>query len=292
MNPSHFAPVLRWLLAAVAVSSGLASCTVYEEGYYGGGPRYGGGPVYGGGPYYGGGPVNGGGYGYGYDDWNDEYYSYHPAAYSGYVSYSTRCPYYYGGRYYSYRWWDDDRYSNYRHDHGSNHSQYRHRRSDEELKLVRYRQEDRGQLPTGYHSKEWYKDRGISLKENTYRDREGELHGRQPRSSGSSGSSSSGKKHRDSDSSRGSSSSSRNRDDDRQPSSHPRALLQPEKYRYTGERETSRRSSSSSSSSSNRSREDNRPTSEHPRALRQPEKYRYTGSAGGGDRSSHKNKKD
>ncbi len=278
MNPSHFAPVLRWLLAAVAVGSGLASCTVYDDGYYGGGPRYGGGPYY------------GGGYGYVYDDWNDDYYSYHPAAYSGYVSYSTRYPYYYGGRYYSYRWWDDDRYSHYRHDHGSNYQRYRHHRSDEELKLVRYRQEDRGQLPTGYHSKEWYKDRGISLKENTYRDREGELHGRQPRSSSSG---SSGTKYRHSDSSRGGSSSSRNRDDDRQPSSHPRALLQPEKYRYTGERETSHRSSSSSSSSSsNRSREDHRPTSEHPRALRQPEKYRYTGSAGGGERSGHKSKKD
>jgi len=266
---------VRLVLAAFA-AAGMSSCTVYDDGYYANGPRPAGG-------YYGGGYV-GGGY---YDDWYDDYYDYHPVAFRSYVTYSAAWPHYYGGRYYSYRWWDDNRYRNYCHDHGSNHNRYRKRRSSEEIKLVRYRGEDRGRLPSGYHSDQWYKDRGYSLKENTYRDRDGDLRGRQP------------------------SSSTRNRPDNRPTSEHPRALKQPEKYRYTGsgssssrdddrrrsevQRQSSSRaqieadrsrggsSSQRQGSPANRSRGDDRPTSEHPRALKQPEKYRYTG--GGGDRN-------
>lgn len=294
MNSSPASRSARFLLAALA-AVGLASCTVYDESYYADGP----GPS--GGGYYADGPrPSGGGYydaGYGYDEWDDEYYDYYPSTYRSYVTYGNAWPYYYGGRYYSYRWWNDDRYRNYRHDHGSNHNHYRKRRSSEELKLVRYRGDDRGRLPSGYHSEQWYKDRGYNLKSNTYRERDGDVRGRQPSSS------SSGDRNPTRKSSSSSSSSSRNRDDDRPTSDHPRAIRQPDKYRYTGSsRDPERRSSSSSSqrpssssearrptsSSSSRGASDNRPTSEHPRAIRQPDKYRYTG-AGGEKSRGHKN---
>jgi hypothetical protein len=295
----------RFLLAVMAVA-GFASCTVYDESYYAGEPRPSGGGYYAEGarPY-------GGGYydeGYGYDGWAEEYYDYHPPVYRSYVTYGSAWPYYYGGRYYSYRWWNDDRYRGYCHDHGSNHDRYRKRRSSEEIKLVRYRGDDRGRLPSGYHSDQWYKDRGYSLKSNTYRERDGDLRGRRPSSSSSSS------RDRDDDRRSSSSSSYRKRDDDRPTSDHPRAIRQPEKYRYTGSggssRDADRRRSSSSdrsnssdhrkssSSSSGRSQSDHRPTSEHPRAMRQPDKYRYTGSGGdGGDKhkggsNKSKSKKD
>ena len=260
-------PAFRRLLLAALAAAGFSACTVYDGGYYAGGGYY-----------------SGGGY---YDEWYDDYYDYHPPMYRSYVTYAPGWPYYYGGRYYAYRWWDDDRYRHYCHDHGGNHDRYRKRRSSEEIKLVRYHGEDRGRLPTGYHSQQWYKDRGYSLKGNTYRERDGDLRGRQP------------------------SSSSRQREDKRPSSEHPRALLQPDKYRYTGSRssdadrrrsEAERRGSGSArsgdrprsssdsraSSSSSHNRGDDRPSSQHPRALQQPDKYRYTGSGGDrGGRSSH-----
>lgn len=282
--------LFRWGLRAAlaAVAAAFSACTVYEDGYYGGPPPVGGAYVEGG--YVDNGYVDSGyaqsGYYYGdryyQDEWYDDYYDYHPPVYRSYVTYSAAWPYYYGGRYYSYRWWNDNRYRDYCHDHGSNHRRYSKRRSGDELKLVRYHGPDRGRLPSGYHSEKWYKDRGYSLKTNTYRDRDGDLRGRQPSSSRNS------------------------RDDDDRPSSqHPRALKQPDKYRYTGsanrESDKSRNSSRSSqndrsrtsssehkksNSSSNRSSgRDDRPSSQHPRALKQPEKYHYTGSGGGGNRS-------
>lgn len=42
---------------------------------------------------------------------------YYPPAYPGYVRRSAAYPYYYGGRYYSYQWWNDNRYRHYRHDY-------------------------------------------------------------------------------------------------------------------------------------------------------------------------------
>jgi hypothetical protein len=274
---SSAARIFLALLAAAVFSS----CTVYDDGYYGGGP------VYGAGVGYGGGPV-GGGY---YDGWYDDYYDYHPPVFQSYVTFSSAWPHYYGGRYYRSRWWDDKRYWNYRHDHGSNRDRYRKRRSSEELKLVRYRGEDRGRLPTGYHSKRWYQERDYELRSNTYKTRDGDFRGYQP-----------------------SRSSSQSRPDNRPTSEHPRARLQPEKYRYTGSgsRESDQRRQSEevrrsqenrsqasrsqaqrsqesrSSGSANRSRPDDRPTSEHPRARQQPEKYRYTG--GGGEDRSEKSK--
>jgi hypothetical protein len=74
-----------------------------------------------------------------------------------------------------YRAYDYGRYHDHRHYRGHRHSD-----DNEELKLVRYNERDRGRLPEGYHSKEWYKARGISVKQNTLRDRSGELHGREP----------------------------------------------------------------------------------------------------------------
>ncbi|MFN0130161.1 MAG: hypothetical protein ACKV19_26140 [Verrucomicrobiales bacterium] len=280
------------LLLVLFTAVGFTSCMVYEGGgYYADGPYYEGGGYYADAPYYG-----GGGYAYD-DDWGDDYYyGYYPPAYRSYVTYSAAWPYYYGGRYYSYRWWDDDQYRHYCYDHGSNGSHYRKRRSSEEMKLVRYHGPERGRLPTGYHSEQWYRDRGYSVKTNTYRERDGDLRGRQPSSS----------------------STSRNKADSRPTSEHPRAIRQPDKYRYTGssDRGSSDRSSSnrvssnsgnndrrssdarrsssssrseegrrSSGSSGSRSRSDSRPTSEHPRALQQPDKYRYTGTAGGGSRN-------
>lgn len=264
---SLFHPAITRLWLALLAAAGVSSCTVYEGGgYYGGG-------------YYGGGYYGGGGY---YDEWDADYYDYHPPIYRSYVTYSAAWPYYYGGRYYSYRWWDDHRYHGYRHDHGGNHDRYRKRRSSEELKLVRYRGEDRGRLPSGYHSDQWYKDRGYSLKGNTYRERDGDLRGRRP-SSGSS---------RSDDYRRPPSSG------DRRPSSdHPRALRQPDQYRYTGDGRDNRSSRGDldrrprSAEPSGRSRGDSRPSSDHPRALLQPDKYRYTGgdrSGGGGSRGGER----
>ena len=297
MNAAAARFSIRLALAALAAAS-FASCTVYDDRYYAEGPNYGGGYVASGGGYYDGGYAGG--------EWYDDYYDFHPPIYRSYVTYGAAWPHFYGGRYYSYAWWNDNRYRNYCHDHGSNHSRYSKRRSGEEMKLVRYRGDDRGRLPTGYHSQQWYKDRGYSLKNNTYREKDGDLRGRQPSSSSNS---------RDRDNNRGSSSSSRQRDDDRPTSEHPRAIRQPDKYRYTGSggssnrdserhssssnsnRDSERRSSnysnsssnrrdssSSSSSSSGRSQNDKRPTSEHPRAIQQPDKYRYTG--GGGEKKS------
>ena len=278
MNQSS---ILRWVLPAAlaALAGSFSSCTVYDDGgYYGG-------PPYAGAAYVEGGYVDngyaGGGYYYGdryyQDEWYDDYYDYHPPVYRSYVTYSAAWPYYYGGRYYSYRWWNDNRYRDYCHDHGSNHRRYSKRRSSDELKLVRYHGPDRGRLPTGYHSEQWYKDRGYSMKKNTYRERDGDLRGRQPSSSRSS---------RDTD--------------DRPSSQHPRALKQPDKYRYTGnagrdsdksnhsnKSSSEHKKSGSSSSSSNRSSRDDRPTSQHPRALKQPDKYRYTGTSSGGNQKTN-----
>ena len=53
------------------------------------------------------------------------------------------------------------------------------------MKLVRYNERDRrGNLPSGYHSAEWYKNRGYSLKQNTYRERDGDTRGRESSRSG------------------------------------------------------------------------------------------------------------
>ncbi|QQL45512.1 hypothetical protein [Sulfuriroseicoccus oceanibius] len=50
--------------------------------------------------------------------------------------------------------------------------------SSGDLRLVKYRQgKHRGRKPSGYHSPEWWKKRGYSLKKNTFKNREGEYRG-------------------------------------------------------------------------------------------------------------------
>lgn len=273
-------PQLARLALAACAAVLFPACVVYDD--Y---PGSGGGYVSAG--------YSSGGYydDYGYSD--DYYYGYHPPTYRSYVTYSTVSPYYYGGRYYSHRWWDEPRYRHYRYDHSHNHRTYRKHRSSNEIRMIRNQQG--GRSPQGYHSRDWYKDRGYSLKRNSYIDRSGETSGREIRSGSS----------RD-DNRRRPSSSSRDRDN-RIESPHPRALQRPDLYRYTGGSDSNRdrsRSSSASHRDNDRSRSsssarssgsrvpDTRMASPHPRAQQQPDRYRYTG--GGGDRSSKKsdNKRD
>ena len=46
-----------------------------------------------------------------------------------------------------------------------------------DIRLVKVRDGTRGDIPEGYHSKEWYQDRGISLSKNTYETRDGDHRG-------------------------------------------------------------------------------------------------------------------
>ncbi len=65
------------------------------------------------------------------------------------------------------------------HDHRSSSQK---RDDDERLKLTRYNQPaNRDNVPKGYHSPEWFKDRGISLKKNTFKDESGDRRGAGPR---------------------------------------------------------------------------------------------------------------
>jgi hypothetical protein len=180
-------PLLRPLLAAGALAA-LSSCEGIpgQYGDYGGG--YNDGPGYssyqsrpgfaGGGGYYGG----------------------------GYARPVYGSPYYGGSRYYNNR-------NDYDHDHG--HDNYRSsgssrsssssnkKSSGNDIRLVKVRDGTRGDIPEGYHSKEWYQQRGISLSKNTYETRDGDRRGYTGSSSSSkskSGSGSSSKSKSDSSS--------------------------------------------------------------------------------------------
>ena len=63
--------------------------------------------------------------------------------------------------------------------HGGDHHHKEDKRSDErKIRLVNYRQGDhKGDKPQGYHPPEWWKERGYSLKKNTFKDRDGEYRG-------------------------------------------------------------------------------------------------------------------
>jgi len=188
MNPNA---LCRILLAACTIAI-LPSC----EGIPG---EYGGIP-------------SGGGYG-GYEEGADysNYYSrpvYEGSA-GGYFSSSYSRPYYagsgyggYGGysRYAGPRYYHNDykrysynsygsghRYSsghdhnnNYDYDRGRGSSGDRHRSSSsggEAIRLVKVRDGSDGNVPEGYHSKEYFKNRGISLSKNTYETRDGDRRG-------------------------------------------------------------------------------------------------------------------
>ena len=145
---------------------------------------------------------NPGGYGGGYDDRTGySNYSNRPA-YNGSVGgyYESPRPLYgapyagpYGGRprYYSDRDYRDHRYDHNDRDHrdssserdrytsrpSTNSSHSQKSSSSEDIRLVKVRDGTRGDIPEGYHSKEWYQQRGISLSKNVYETREGERRG-------------------------------------------------------------------------------------------------------------------
>lgn len=143
----------------------------------------------------------------------------------GYSSYQSRPGFaggggYYGGGYarpyYGAPFPGGPRYYNdrndYDHDHdrdnrrsssSSRSSGSNNRSSDNDIRLVKVRDGTRGDIPEGYHSKEWYQQRGISLSKNTYETREGDRRGYTGSSSSSkskSGSSSNSKSKSDSSS--------------------------------------------------------------------------------------------
>ncbi len=146
-------------------------------------------------------------YGDGYDD-RSGYSNYHSSpSYPG-ADYAYSPPRaYYGGpyigsgpRYYrdydhrassSYR---DHHYSTYNRDDRDDRDRDRDRRpssppkssGSDDIRLVKVRDGTRGDLPEGYHSKEWYQQRGISLSKNVYETREGERRGYSGPSSSSS----------------------------------------------------------------------------------------------------------
>ena len=151
------------------------------------------------GPYYGG----GGGSVYretyvdddyepGYSSYNRGYGGSYGGGYGGGVVYTNS--YYYGGRYYDscpychhHPCTCRSRHSDVRivrresHDHDHRSSSNNNNSKDNDIKLVRYRQGGgHGDLPSGYHDPQWFKNRGISVKQNTFKERDGDLRGRAP----------------------------------------------------------------------------------------------------------------
>ena len=175
-------PIPARLLLAACVLPALPSCEVVP-GQYGGTP-YGSGyrdssPVYS-----------------GYDSYDSGYSSYSSRPFvtgsvGSYYSTGYARPYYpgsygYGGggpRYYR------GGYDRYDHNHSSNHNYDRgdrgrgysnnnnNRSSSEAIRLVKARDGSSGNLPEGYHSKEYFKNRGISLSKNVYETRDGDRRG-------------------------------------------------------------------------------------------------------------------
>ena len=167
--------LIRPLLAICAFAA-LPSCEV-APGAYGG---YGGGGGYDDGP--------------GYSSYSSR--PYYSGSGGGYYSSGYSRPYYGGPRYYdndhrySSRDRDHDHDNDYRRSSNNNRSSSSSSRSDNEIRLVKVRDGTRGDVPEGYHSKEWYQKRGISLSKNTYETRDGDKRGY----TGSSHSSSDSKK--------------------------------------------------------------------------------------------------
>ncbi len=164
------------LLPALVALAVLSSCVVVDDPYYSGT------------------------YSRPYDTYSSDYYyapGYRPSYYS-----SIGYHYYSGGRYYrtcpschshpcrcshrssNVRWLSHDR--DWDRSHGRSDRDRDNDRRGNDMKLVRYRQDDHSNLPRGYHSADWYKKRGYSLKQNTYVQRDGDVRGRKPSSSSSS----------------------------------------------------------------------------------------------------------
>ena len=132
------------------------------------------------------GQYGGSGYSSGYDSSSNYYsnYSSQPiyGSAGGYYSSGYSRPYYnssYGGPRY-YRDYDRNnysRYDNHRHSSSSRSSSSSNRSQEEAIRLVKVRDGSGGNVPQGYHSKEYFKNRGISLSKNTYETRDGDRRG-------------------------------------------------------------------------------------------------------------------
>lgn len=113
--------------------------------------------------------------------------SYYGSSAGRYRNYDTYQPGYYSGGYgrpyyggsYGY---NDYRYNQNRdcddNDHSSSSSKKKSS-SDRDIRIVDYDQNRRrGDLPDGYHPPEWWKERGYSLSQNSYKTREGDVKGK------------------------------------------------------------------------------------------------------------------
>jgi hypothetical protein len=134
------------LLTAVLLPSCEVMDTGYSTGSYYGGGGYVSRPAY-------------------YNTYDSDYYNY------GYAGRPYDGGYYRSGRYYN-------RYGVYcppeqYHKHSS-HSSSNH--SGSAIKLIRGNDGDHPNRPEGYHSKEWYKQRGYDLSDYTHKHRDGEVH--------------------------------------------------------------------------------------------------------------------
>ena len=163
MNISPYA-LLRVILATSALAA-LPSCEGVPGEY---GPNYGG---YDDGPGYSSYQSNptyyGSGTGYYGGGYSRPYYG------SSYYGGSL----YYNGRYYNGNDHDHDDHRSSNNDRNKSSSSSRRSSSDDDIRLVKVRDGTRGDAPEGYHDKEWYQKRGISLSKNVYETREGDRRG-------------------------------------------------------------------------------------------------------------------
>jgi hypothetical protein len=159
MNISPYA-LLRVILATSAVAA-LPSCEGVPGEY---GPNYGG---------YDDGP------GYSSYQSSPTYYGSGTGYYGGGYSRPYYGSSYYGGRYYDNRNHDHEDHERHSSDNDRNKSSSSSHKSsnDDDIRLVKVRDGTRGDVPEGYHSKEWYQKRGISLSKNVYETREGDRRG-------------------------------------------------------------------------------------------------------------------
>lgn len=126
-------------------------------------------------------------YGTGY---SESYTGYGPSpVYRSYETtpyYGSVRPAYYGGSYGGYAGYDRYRYDRFDRDTCDDGRSYRRdddrKKSDSssrDIRITDYNQSrKRGDLPDGYHPPEWWKARGYSLEQNTYKTRDGDEKGR------------------------------------------------------------------------------------------------------------------
>jgi hypothetical protein len=159
MNISPYA-LLRVILATCGLAA-LPSCEGVPGEY---GPNYGG---------YDDGP------GYSSYQSSPTYYGSGTGYYGGGYSRPYYGSSYYGGRYYDNRNHDHEDHERHSSDNDRNKSSNSSHKSssDDDIRLVKVRDGTRGDVPEGYHSKEWYQKRGISLSKNVYETREGDRRG-------------------------------------------------------------------------------------------------------------------